>query len=60
MIGSITTLCSGKELSLLPEKTAGRVGMLLSLSTDQLVTCPDRAHTNDDINHLTFPISGIL
>jgi len=43
MIGSITSLCSGKERSLLPEKTAGRVGMVLSLSTNQIVACPNRA-----------------
>lgn len=43
MIGSITSHCSEKEIWLLPEKTAGHVGMLLSLFTNQIVACPNQA-----------------
>ena len=45
MIGSITSHCSEKEIWLLPEKTAGHVGMLLSLFTNQIVACPNQARS---------------
>ena len=58
MIGSITSHCSEKEIWLLPEKTAGHVGIHQS---DRCLPKSSRRlkHTDDDINHLTFAIFDI-
>ena len=45
-LGSRTCRCSGIEPALTPERTAGRVDLPLSISTNQKVACSNRAGIN--------------
>ena len=45
-LSSRTSRCSGIEPALTPERTAGRVDLPLSISTNQKVACSNRAGIN--------------